>query len=110
MRKKRRRPKHYGSDSEDRLWRAASGRDPHALAYVYRLDRRGRPTTPYAAKWETLDGADELLTSMLEHCGPGGYRIIIKSGRQIQYSGIAYVGPFTHQRSAEDESVSAPSY
>lgn len=93
MKRKRRRPTHYGSDRDDRLWRALSTRDPNALAYVYRLDSRGRPIKPYEAKWEALESAEDLLTEIHYHLGAGEYRVIVRSGRRMLYSGIVGVGP-----------------
>ena len=74
----------------------ASGRRPqratYTLAYVYRLDSRGRPIKPYAAKWGALEGALELLTRIQYSLGAGEFRVIIRSGRRMLYSGIVRVG------------------
>jgi len=92
MKRKRHRQTHYGSDSDDRLWKALATRDPYALAYVYRLESRGRPIKPYAAKWEAPESAEDLLTGIQYHLGAGEYRIIVRSGRRMLYSGIVGVG------------------
>ncbi len=107
MKSKRSRPKHYGSDSDDRLWKAASTHDPYALAYVYRLDSRGRPIKPYAAKWGALEGTLELLTGIQYSLGEGEYRVIIRSGRRMLYSGIVSVGPPPRWLRPGDELASA---
>lgn len=79
------------NDNENRLWTVLA-RHPYALAYVYWLDRRGRPITPYADSY-CLGSAEELLTTILRKLGPGRYRIMVRNGRKMLFSGQIGVGP-----------------
>ena len=57
--------------------------DPEMVAYVYQLDLHGKPKLPFWLK----DPVDEELPHTLQANGGGKFRIIIRRGRQILFSG-----------------------
>lgn len=81
------------NDNENRLWTVLSKRDPHTIAYVYELDKRRQSTGSYRAKYYTSSSAGDLYTDMRRDLGPGRYRIIVRAGRRMLFSGQMGIGP-----------------
>ena len=90
-------------DAEDRMWLRLwnllddSGDDD--WAYVYRVDRFERPIKPYLEKY-WLPGTD-LIWELQSRLGGGLFRVLIRSGRTMKFSGLVGVEgtrPFTVNR------------
>ena len=71
-------------DDMQRLIGALYSADDSCVAYVYRLDGNGRPSTPYALKCRP---SPRLLTYTQHQLGAGEYRLIIRRGRTMMFSG-----------------------
>ena len=73
--------------NEDAHWMqfmaAIHSDDCETVAYVYRTDRNGRPIKPF---WFWTYALGELPYE-LQRRGGGKFRIIIRSGRTIRFSG-----------------------
>ena len=73
--------------NEDALWdrfmKAIETDDCESVAYVYKTDRNGRPITPF---WFLTYALTELPYE-IQRRGGGLFRIIIRRGRMIQFSG-----------------------
>ncbi len=73
--------------TEDRLWTKffslLAQDDPNLTAYIYRTDAHGHAITPFWFKTWT----DESLPQVLQVRGGGKFRIIIRRGRNIVFSG-----------------------
>ena len=79
--------------NEDTLWMhfmaAIESNDCESVAYVYRTDRNGRPIKPF---WFWTYALSELPYE-IQRRGGGQFRIIIRRGRKIQFSGtLAFAG------------------
>lgn len=86
------------NDNENRLWSVLNKRDPYTIAYVYELDRRGQSTGSYRAKYYAPPSPPELYTDMQSDLGPGWYRIIVRAGRKMLFSGRMGIGPLRSYR------------
>jgi len=71
-------------DDTQRLLEALYAADDWCVGYVYRLDGNGRPTRPYALKCRPSTG---LLTHVQHELGAGEYKLIIRRGRTMAFSG-----------------------
>lgn len=73
-----------------RFWEATNRDDLDAVAYVYRTDRNGRPIRPF---WFTTYALSDLPYE-IQRRGGGTFRIIIRRGRIIRFSGtLAFATP-----------------
>ena len=76
-------------DAEDRmwlrLWNLLDEPGDDDWCYVYRLDRFEKPIKPYLVKY-WLPGID-LIWQLQSDFGRGIFRILIRSGRTMTFSG-----------------------
>ena len=68
----------------ERLMAALYAADDWCVAYIYRLGGNGRPTRPYALK---CTPSPELLSDVQRQLGAGEYKLIIRRGRTMAFSG-----------------------
>ncbi len=68
----------------DRLYRLLAKNDDRQTVYGYRLDRFGKAIKPYLFCWY-MHG--DLLENILNQYGPGVYRLLIREGRTMVFSG-----------------------
>ena len=61
------------------------------VAYVYRLDRYDKPITPYLFKW--YGPSMELINTLQTKYGGGEFRIIVRRGRKMIFSGYVAMAP-----------------
>jgi len=71
-------------DDAQRLLEALYAADDWCVGYVYRLDGNGRPSRPYALKCRPFP---RLLTYVQHQLGAGEYKVIIRRGRTMTFSG-----------------------
>ena len=90
-------------DAEDRmwirLWNLLDNPGDDELVYIYRADKFERPIKPFSAKF-WLPGID-LIWILQTEFGGGLFRLLIRSGRTIKFSGVVGVEgtrPFTVNR------------
>ena len=80
-------------DAEDRkwqrLWNLLDDPGDDDWAYVYRVDRFERPIKPYLVKY-WLPGID-LIWQIQSDLGGGLFRILIRSGRVMNFAGVVGV-------------------
>ncbi len=69
----------------DRLYVLLAKDDDRQTVYGYRLDRFGKAMKPYLFRWYMHDG---LLESIRNQYGPGEYRLLIREGRTMVFSGV----------------------
>jgi len=69
----------------DRLYVLLAKDDDRQTVYGYSLDRFGKATKPYLFRWYMHDG---LLESIRNQYGPGEYRLLIREGRTMVFSGV----------------------
>ena len=65
--------------------------DPNQLVYGYRVDQAGHAIKPYLFCWS---GHPRLVESIQREYGPGEYRLLIRRGREMMFSGYICIGPF----------------
>lgn len=80
-------------DAEDRmwlrLWNLLDEPGDDDWAYVYRVDRFERPISPYLAMY-WLPSTD-LIEELRKVLGGGLFRVLIRSGRTMRFSGFVGV-------------------
>jgi hypothetical protein len=59
--------------------------DPEYVVYVYRVNSDGQVQRPHLGKCEVTP---DLLTVLQEEFGKGEYRLLIRRGRQMAFSGL----------------------
>jgi hypothetical protein len=69
----------------DRLYRLLAEDDPDQLVYGYRVDATGNAIKPYLFCWLMHDN---LIDNIRDQYGGGEYRLLIRKGRQMVFSGI----------------------
>lgn len=74
----------------EQLWMVLDQDDGDQMVYGYRVDRAGRPTKPYLFRWYGHSG---LIESIQREYGPGEYRLLIRKGREMIFSGYIAIGP-----------------
>ena len=72
-----------------RLWNLLDDPGDDDWTYVYRVDRFERPIKPYLAKY-CLPGIDLIWQLQAELHG-GLFRLLIRSGRIMKFSGVVGV-------------------
>lgn len=75
----------YTGDSDrawDRFWQLIARADAECVAYVYRVDARGRAIRPFWMK----ASADYALVDAIQDGGGGRFRIIVRRRRTILLS------------------------
>lgn len=83
------------SDVWERLLEAFgnSERNARQTVYAYRLDRHGRAITPYLFRARGYFNGDlELLRYLQCTYGEGSFRVLIRDGSEMLYSGTISVG------------------
>lgn len=82
-------------DAEDRkwfrLWNLLDNPGDDDWVYVYRLDSLERPIKPYVEKY-WLPGID-LMWQLQSELGGGLFRVLVRSGRIMRFSGNVGVEP-----------------
>ena len=68
----------------DRLYRLLAEDDPDQLVYGYRVDTLGNAIKPYLFCWFMHDN---LINNIRDKYGGGEYRLLIRKGRQMVFSG-----------------------
>ena len=68
----------------DRLYRLLAEDDPDQLVYGYRIDALGNVIKPYLFCWFMHDN---LIENIRDQYGGGEYRLLIRKGRQMVFSG-----------------------
>ena len=66
------------------------------VAYVYRLGRRGKPRKPYLLKW--YGPSEDLIFTLQSEHGGGEFRILIRRGNQMIFSGEIAVAAALNRR------------
>jgi len=74
----------------DRLSVVLCQDDPRQLVYGYRVDQAGQAMKPYLFCWS---GHPWLVENIQAEYGPGEYRLLIRKGRQMLFSGYICIGP-----------------
>ncbi len=69
----------------DRLFQLLAKDDDRQTVYGYRLDRFGKAMKPYLFRWYMHDS---LLESIRNQYGSGEYRLLIREGRTMVFSGV----------------------
>ena len=77
-------------DNMQRLLEALYYADDQCVGYVYRLGADGKPSRPYALR---CCPSPRLLTHVQHQLGAGDYKLIIRRGRTMAFSGEFAVGP-----------------
>jgi hypothetical protein len=72
-----------GYEAWDRFFSLLEEGDPDCTVYVYRVTASGRPIKPFWFK----TSADHDVIDVLQARGGGEFRIIIRRGRTIVFSG-----------------------
>ncbi len=76
-------------DVWDRLWPILYGRNGSDVIYVYRVGADGRMVKPYVVK----SGAfSDFLEWLRDNHGRGEYRLLIRRGREMIFSGTIGLG------------------
>ncbi len=82
-------------DAEDRkwhrLWNLLDDPGDDDWAYVYSVDKFEKPIKPYLAKY-WLPGID-LSWELQSKFGGGLFRVLIRSGRVMRFSGVIGIAP-----------------
>ncbi len=78
---------HSDSATWDKLYLLLAEDDPDQTVYGYRVDSRGRAVKPYLFCWYMHQ---DLLENIRDKYGPGEYRLLIRKGRTMVFSG--YIG------------------
>lgn len=78
-------------DVWDRLWSLLHGRNGNEIIYVYRVGPDGRPVRPFLQKCELLQYYD-FLEWLRDTHGHGEYRLLIRRGREMIFSGNICLG------------------
>jgi len=83
----------------NRLYEVLGNPGENDLVYVYRVNKFGRPIKPYLTKF-WLD--EDLIWRLQTEFGGGLYRLLIRSGRVMRFSGTIGVEPLpnSYRRSA----------
>lgn len=76
-------------DTWDRLWTCLEEADGASVAYVYRLDASGNTQKPYLLRYPAWPTLPSILRD--EH-GGGDFKILIRRGRKMVFSGKISVG------------------
>lgn len=77
-------------DVWDRLSSILSEENYERIAYVYRIDKKGNITMPYMAKLFVDEG---LLDNLRDDFGGGDFRVLIREGRRMVFSGQISIYP-----------------
>lgn len=77
-------------DVWDRLTSVLSEENYERIAYVYRIDKQGNVTIPYLAK---LFADEDLIDNLRDDFGGGEFRILIREGRKMVFSGEISICP-----------------
>ncbi len=72
-----------------RLWLVLDQDDPSQTVYGYRVDQTGQSIKPYLFCWHGHPG---LVENIRDEYGPGEYRLLIRRGRDMIFSGYISVG------------------
>ncbi len=64
--------------------------DLDQVVYGYRVDQFGRAIKPYLFRWY---GHSWLIENIQKEYGPGDYRLLIRKGRVMVFSGYICLGP-----------------
>lgn len=72
-----------------RLWLVLDQDDPNQTVYGYRVDQAGRAIKPYLFCWS---GHPRLVESIQTKYGSGEYRLLIRRGRDMIFSGYILIG------------------
>ena len=72
----------------DRLWDTLYRADGECIAYVYRIDRQGKILRPFFLRCVATPDLPMMLRD--EHNG-GLFRVLIRRGREMQFSGTVAV-------------------
>lgn len=86
---------HSDSATWDKLYVLLAEDDCEQTVYGYRVDSRGRAVKPYLFCWYMHDG---LLESIRGKYGPGEYRLLIRKGRTMVFSGYIALAPLPRTR------------
>ena len=78
----------------DRLFQLLAKDDDRQTVYGYRLDQYGKTIKPYLFCWYMHA---DLLENIRDQFGPGEYRLLIREGRTMVFSGeIGLAAPLKH--------------
>jgi len=80
---------YYKPDVWDRLWSILYGSNGNDIIYVYRVGPDGRPVKPSLVKSGTFPDFPEWLR---DNHGHGEYRLLIRRGREMIFSGNISIG------------------
>ena len=72
------------------LWGILEENDLDQIVYGYRVDQFGRAIKPYLFRWL---GHSWLIENIQKEYGPGDYRLLIRKGRVMIFSGYISIGP-----------------
>ena len=80
----------------DRLFEILDAPDENDVAYIYLIDNRGKPIKPYLLRWwcPTM----ELIYTLQSDYGGGEFRILIRRGKRMVFSGDVAMAPLPHRR------------
>ena len=81
---------HSDAETWERLWAVLEQDDVDQTVYGYRVNQAGRAIKPYLFCWHCHFG---LLESIRDKFGPGEYRLLIRKGRVMIFSGYISIGP-----------------
>jgi hypothetical protein len=73
----------------DRLYQLLSEDNWDQIVYGYRVDQFDRPIKPYLFKWGMHA---DLIESIRSRYGAGLYRLLIREGRTLVFSGTIGIG------------------
>ena len=77
-------------DVWDRLWSLLYANDYSQVAYVYRINAMGMAQKPHLCK---LEASSDLPDVLRDHFGGGEFKILIRKGRMMTFSGTISIGP-----------------
>ena len=81
---------HSDAETCERLWAVLEQDAFDQTVYGYRVDQAGQVTESYLFRWYCHFG---LLESIRDKFGPGDYRLLIRKGRVMVFSGYISIGP-----------------
>lgn len=87
---------HSDSATWERLYRLLAEDDYDQTVYGYRVDSSGHAMKPFLFCWYMHDN---LIENIRDKYGPGEYRLLIRKGRTMVFSGyIALAAPLRNRR------------
>ena len=79
----------------DRLFRIIEKENYERTVYIYRLDQTGKMMKPYLAR---LFADEDLLHVLQDEYGGGKFKLLIREGRKMIFSGVVDIEKGIHNR------------